>query len=307
MFRRVAYLTAVIGLGSLLAGCGFNYFGYERRAAWREQEESACMARRPVMASDYIVQASAIDGNGVCGIDHPLRIAAFQNGAIGVNPTAMLGCPLTEAVESWMRESVQPAAIAWFGLPVTEIKQLSDYSCRTRDNIRGEKLSEHAFGNALDVAAFTLADGRTVTVARGWRGASDEQAFLREVEAAACQRFKTVLGPGAAYHGDHFHLDLAHHNADGTSRYCNPTPQVIPPLRAPYGGDRIAGYPASGQMLANAPADVVNSNLSDPFGVYRSKQPVVAAAPAWRKPFWPPLWGAPLRPPAPLGGLSYAQ
>ena len=45
-------------------------------------------------------------------------------------------------------------------------------------------ISEHAFGNALDIAAFTLADGRRITVKGGWRGMPEEQGFLRDVQAA---------------------------------------------------------------------------------------------------------------------------
>jgi hypothetical protein len=123
---------------------------------------------------------------------------------------------------------------------VVEIKQLSNYACRSIDSIPGKQLSEHAFGNAIDVAAFTLANGRTVTVKSGWRGAADEQGFLREVEASACQTFKTTLGPGEPYHGDHFHFDLAHHGKSGTRSYCNPKPLVTPPQRAPYGGGLFA-------------------------------------------------------------------
>ena len=272
------------------------------------------MARRPVQASAYVQQVSAISNGGACGIDYPLRVAAFQNGAVGVNPDATIGCPLTEAVDGWMTESVQPAAIAWFGEPVAEIRQLSAYACRSRDNIPGARLSEHAFGNALDVAAFILPSGRKVTVENGWRGMPDEQGFLREVEATACQRFKTVLGPGEPYHGNHFHLDLAHHNAAGTSRYCKPTPQVIPPVMAPYGG-YMATLPMPDQLLAATP-DGGQAGPSDP--VYQSQPAVAAPRPAWPpKPFFPwkpkPLvssawpFGAPPRPPAALGGLSYAD
>jgi hypothetical protein len=70
-------------------------------------------------------------------------------------------------------------------------------------------ISEHAFGNALDIAAFTLADGRRISVKDGWRGLPEEQGFLRDVQAAACQQFSTVLAPGSnAYHHDHIHVDL---------------------------------------------------------------------------------------------------
>jgi hypothetical protein len=48
-----------------------------------------------------------------------------------------------------------------------------------------------------------------VTVKDGWRGLPEEQGFLRDIEAAACQQFSTVLAPGSnVYHYDHIHVDL---------------------------------------------------------------------------------------------------
>ena len=42
-----------------------------------------------------------------------------------------------------------------------------------------------------------------------WRGAPEEQGFLRDIQAAACEQFTTVLAPGSnAYHYDHIHVDL---------------------------------------------------------------------------------------------------
>jgi hypothetical protein len=70
-------------------------------------------------------------------------------------------------------------------------------------------ISEHAFGNALDIAAFTLADGRRISVKDGWRGLPEEQGFLRDVQSGACAHFTTVLAPGSnVYHYDHIHVDL---------------------------------------------------------------------------------------------------
>ena len=90
-----------------------------------------------------------------------------------------------------------------------EIKQISAYSCRGMNGNSRAHISEHAFGNALDIAAFTLADGRTVTVKNGWKGMPEEQGFLRDIQAAACQQFNTVLAPGSnRYHYDHIHVDL---------------------------------------------------------------------------------------------------
>ena len=110
---------------------------------------------------------------------------------------------------SLARRCVQPAAMRWFGARVVEIKQISAYSCRGMNGNSYAHISEHAFGNALDIAAFTLADGRHISVKDGWKGLPEEQGFLRDVQAAACQQFTTVLAPGSnVYHYDHIHVDL---------------------------------------------------------------------------------------------------
>ena len=126
-----------------------------------------------------------------------------------MKPAATLACPIVSALDRWLSDSVQPAAMRWFGARVVEIKQISAYSCRGMNGNPHAHISEHAFGNALDIAAFTLADGRRITVKGGWRGMPEEQGFLRDVQAAACQQFNTVLAPGSnVHHEDHIHVDL---------------------------------------------------------------------------------------------------
>jgi len=126
-----------------------------------------------------------------------------------VKPAATLACPIVSVLDHWLSDSVQPASMRWFGMRVVEIRQISAYSCRGMNGHSWAHISEHAFGNALDIAAFTLADGRQITVRDGWRGLPQEQGFLRDIEASACQQFSTVLAPGSnAYHYDHIHVDL---------------------------------------------------------------------------------------------------
>jgi hypothetical protein len=144
---------------------------------------------------------------------------ARTTGTVTVTPNATLACPLISALDQWVATSVQPAAMRWFGQPVAEIKQISAYSCRGMNGNPRARISEHAFGNALDIASFTLADGRRVTVRDGWRGVPEEQGFLRDVQASACDRFTTVLAPGSnAFHYDHMHVDLMRRSG----RACNP-------------------------------------------------------------------------------------
>ena len=130
-------------------------------------------------------------------------------GPVSVKPAATLACPIVSMLDRWFAESVQPAAQRWFGVRGVEIKQISAYSCRGMNGNPHAHISEHAFGNALDIAAFTLADGRRITVKDGWRGLPEEQGFLRDVQGGACQMFNTVLAPGSnPQHADHFHVDL---------------------------------------------------------------------------------------------------
>lgn len=130
-------------------------------------------------------------------------------GPVAMKPTATLACPIVSELDRWLADTVQPSAMRWLGQRVVEIKQISAYSCRGMNGNARAHISEHAFGNALDIAAFTLADGRRVTVKDGWRGMPEEQGFLRDVQAGACAHFTTVLAPGSnVYHYDHIHVDL---------------------------------------------------------------------------------------------------
>ena len=152
-------------------------------------------------------------------------------------PTATLACPVVSVLNRFVSDRVQPAATRWFGQPVVEIKQISAYSCRGMNGNPHANISEHAFGNALDIAAFTLADGRKVTVKDGWHGAPDEQGFLHDVQGAACEMFTTILAPGSnAYHYDHMHVDLMRHASGRVICQPDPIPGEVAAARA--GGGR---------------------------------------------------------------------
>jgi hypothetical protein len=160
--------------------------------------------------------------------------------AAAVSPAATLACPLVSALDRWVLEGVQPAAQRWFRQPVVEIKQISAYSCRGMNGNPRARISEHAFGNALDIAGFVLADGHVITVKRGWRGTPEEQGFLHDVQTVACELFTTVLAPGSnVFHYDHIHVDLM--RRDSGRRICQPA--AIP-------GDVVAARARSGSGYA---------------------------------------------------------
>src|SRR5262249_56977456 len=115
---------------------------------------------------------------------------------VAVKPTATLACPIVSVLDRWLAESVQPAAQRWFGARVVEIKQISAYSCRGMNGNPSAHISGHAFGNALDIAAFTLAHRRPVSVKEGWNGLPEEQGFLHGVQATAGAQRRTAHAPG---------------------------------------------------------------------------------------------------------------
>ena len=82
-------------------------------------------------------------------------------------------------------------------------------SCRAR------AISEHGTGNALDLRALVLTNGKTVVLT----DAAADKALRSALATSACARFSTVLGPGSDLsHEDHIHLDLIERRSG--SRIC---------------------------------------------------------------------------------------
>ena len=181
-------------------------------AGARPPYRAGLSAARPLSAAPYSaapIRSSRRRPHRRRGSGPRRAIPSTAVGPVAVKPAATLACPIVSVLDRWLADSVQPAAQRWFGARVVEIKQISAYSCRGMNGNSHAHISEHAFGNALDIAAFTLADGRRISVKDGWKGMPEEQGFLRDVQGAACQQFTTVLAPGSnVYHYDHIHVDL---------------------------------------------------------------------------------------------------
>ena len=309
-----------------LSACKFSPF--EAREPWRAEAEERCLAEGSVKSSAYTTPIREIEGAGTCGMEHPFKVSGLADGSVEVSPKATLACPMTASVDRWLVEDVQPAAMAWFGQPVARVKQISSYSCRNMNGAKTGKISEHAYGNALDISGFVLADGREVIVKTGWKGRPEESGFLRTVQATACERFTTVLAPGSnIYHYDHIHVDLMRRSSGRVA--CNPAPVMprppmqppmiykAPPMASPmvsrpFGGAPVAemqvdeqdvGYPEAAPVQAApvqaAPMQVAparQQRQQDPGRVTPVRTAPVYAAPA---PAYPAqAYPAPARAPA---------
>ena len=174
-------------------------------------EESACRTRLRVLGAQFEEFAPQHDAEG-CALPFPLKLKRLSK-TIDIEPDAVVNCATAEASVRFATDVISPAAKTAFGEDLATIGQASAYVCRPRNGTR--KLSEHAFGNALDISRFTLAKGTSIDVEPA---PSEKNAiFLGVVRKAACGPFKTVLGPGSdADHSLHFHFDLAPRRNGGT-------------------------------------------------------------------------------------------
>lgn len=176
------------------------------------EEEVACRERLKTLGVEFEEHKAESNPEIGCSIPYPIVLKSLGK-SIAIAPGTELNCPMAEVAARFAANVIQPAAKADFGADLKSINQASAFVCRPRNGTR--KLSEHAFGNALDIASFTLSDGKRIDV--GPTPPEKDAKFLNAVRKAACGPFKTVLGPGAdPDHALHFHLDLEPRRHGGT-------------------------------------------------------------------------------------------
>lgn len=155
-----------------------------------------------IQGEDIAAIPSKVKG---CGVDEPVRVTAIDG--IRLNTPATINCQTATALRSWVDNGLRPNVKG----EVVELRIAASYICRPRNNIKGNKISEHGRGNAVDVAGVVLSDGSLLTVA-------DNFSKLRKAYKAACGTFGTTLGPGSdGYHEDHMHFDTASYRSGA---YC---------------------------------------------------------------------------------------
>ncbi len=148
-----------------------------------------------------------------CGLEDGVSVTSVAG--VALSQPASIDCATAQALKEWVESGVKPA-VGRKGGGVAALQVAGSYTCRSRNNQKGARVSEHGRGRAVDIAAILLADGTAVTVERGW-GTKRSGATLAAMRKAACGPFNTVLGPGSdRFHHDHFHLDTAR----GRGPYC---------------------------------------------------------------------------------------
>ena len=204
--RRIGASSLLI----LLAACGRSERPFPPRAEIDRpsvRETARCHADLRAQGVEFRVLPDKATGQG-CGLYGTVQLLDIGVPVTGI--TAMR-CGNARAFAGWVRNAVVPAAYQGMGSELVRVTGMGTYACRNvvGSSRGGGRRSGHAIANAVDVAAFTLRDGRQVSIARDW--ASEDAAvrgFLQTIRRSACRRFGTVLSPDYnAAHRDHLHLE----------------------------------------------------------------------------------------------------
>ena len=133
-----------------------------------------------------------------CSVKAPVLVTAVSG--VTLSEPATITCETAEALNTWVKKGAQPA----FGGQIAQLQVVDSYACRPRNNVRGNKISAHGAGLAIDIAGFVLRSGKIYTVLHDYGRA------IKAAQKAACGIFHTTLGPGSdGYHENHLHFDIA--------------------------------------------------------------------------------------------------
>ncbi len=187
-----------------------------RKIAALRDDPAQC--RAVLERSEVVFRRLDPAGEGACRREDRTRLTDFPLSP-APPPTT---CAVAAALAVWRREGLNPAAADIYGSQVTRIEHYGAYSCRRLYGRDSGPWSEHATGNAIDIAAFVLENGRRISVLKDWNasgGDGRDARFLRRVRDAACDVFGTVLSPDYnEAHADHFHLDQQRRGLGGACR-----------------------------------------------------------------------------------------
>jgi hypothetical protein len=197
--RHQGWLAAVFGGAILaLAGCGGT-------PAPSVLSGRACLSRLAAEEVSYRPVDSPDASDSRCHVDTAVRVSRVE---AALSRPATMSCAMANRLDEFEREVVQPLAKDELGSRVTRIDHLGSFACRTSTG-RPSRLSQHALGQAIDIAGFRLSDGSRVSVERDWSDSSAKGVFLHRLASKACRYFSVVLTPDSnADHYNHLHVDI---------------------------------------------------------------------------------------------------
>jgi hypothetical protein len=174
----------------------------------------SCFQKLRAIGAKFTIAAATVD-YGKCNVENPvnLRSVTVKGNEIDLPEAPLLNCKFALQFSKWLSESGALILSAQLDSPVERISTGPGFECRSRNGDGTAKISEHGYGNAVDISTFRLRNGKTLNVG--------DSTLLPGVRASACGYFTTVLGPGTnAAHAAHFHFDMGKHGKSGNYRIC---------------------------------------------------------------------------------------
>ena len=162
----------------------------------------------------------AADGCELTGVIKLYKVST-EFGEVTVSGEPTILCSFAKQFTGWVRDVGAPLTLAYTGQRLALIETGPGFVCRTRYNRPDEKVSEHAKGNALDIASFVLADKTRILVKEQPSDSPTSRNLIRTFRATGCGYFTTILGPGSnSAHEEHLHFDYALHGKTLNYRIC---------------------------------------------------------------------------------------
>ncbi len=180
----------------------------------RKDDTESCFQELRAIGAKFTIAPATVD-YGKCHVENPvnLRSVTIKQNTIDLPEAPLLNCKFALQFSKWLSESGAPILSAQLNSPVERISTGPGFECRGRNGDGSAKVSEHGYGNAVDISTFRLRNGKTLNVG--------DSTLLPGVRASACGYFTTVLGPGSnAAHAAHFHFDMGAHGKSGNYRIC---------------------------------------------------------------------------------------
>ncbi|WP_236327518.1 extensin-like domain-containing protein [Enterobacter bugandensis] len=173
----------------------------------RHLTPEACASLLAQANQKKLIRTRAVaDSGGECPLNNVVRVRDF--GPVSLNGSFLASCPLALSSALFVSQQARPLTKRFTGSELTRIEHLGSFACRNIYHRPDARRSEHATAEALDIAAFRLANGERVTVLNGWKSAKT-QPWLKALLAASCGYYGNGLGPEYnAAHASHFHLGM---------------------------------------------------------------------------------------------------
>ncbi|WP_236307327.1 extensin-like domain-containing protein [Enterobacter bugandensis] len=173
----------------------------------RHLTPEACASLLAQANQKKLIRTQAVaDSGGECPLNNVVRVRNF--GPVSLNGSFLASCPLALSSALFVSQQARPLTKRFTGSELTRIEHLGSFACRNIYHRPDARRSEHATAEALDIAAFRLANGERVTVLNGWTSAKT-QPWLKALLAASCGYYGNGLGPEYnAAHASHFHLGM---------------------------------------------------------------------------------------------------